>query len=452
MTFQYKPRITASRAIIIGVVVCVVGLIALLSGIDQLATAATKYTCPMHPEIIQEGPGKCPICKMDLEPVATPPAVQAEPKPALKGSMEIEKWQCPMHPSIIRDHPGDCPICGMSLVKVSVGGGAGASQVSGRGEVSIDPARQQLIGVRTAPVTSGLVGESHRFYGRVEANPTKVRKVNVKVNGYVEEVFAGFIGKAVSKGDPLFTIYSPDIYAAQLEYLQALAIDSATAEVVKRKLELWDMSKGEIEQLEAGGKPLKAITLFAPSTGVISAKAITIGSPLSTGDVPYEITSLSDVWVMAEGYEEDIATVEVGEDVQVTFDSIRREVVDTKIDFIEPTLDLSARTFRFGVVVFNSEGTLKPGMFTTVTVQNKARMGLTIPADAILPSGRGFYVFVHLQDGKFQPREVRTGAKSGDRIEVVDGLTEGEEVVTRANFLIDSESSLRAALQAAVEK
>ena len=378
-------------------------------------------------------------------------------------------YQCPMHPSITSDHPGDCPICGMKLVEVkpeqSEPGGtptaAGGPQVEGLATVTIDPMRQQLIGLRTAPVTRGSVAGSWRTVGRVEVDPTRVRKTNVKVEGYIERMYVDFVGRQVRKGEPLFSIYSPSLLATENEYVLALqtkdALDKGGALAdsgdslvasARRKLELWDVPAKEIERLEQTRQPSKSLTFLSPIAGVVTAKNVVEGARVNPGDTPYEITDLGMVWVMADAYETDLARVHVGMPATLTVQAYPNQPFQGNVEFIDPLLDPKTRTAKVHVHFPNPTGVLKPEMFGNIVLEGTKREGLRIPADAVIRSGTEDVVFLALGNGKFAPRQVELGAKSGDQIEVVGGLTEGQEVVLRANFLVDSESQLRSSLSA----
>ena len=436
------------------------------------------YTCPMDPQIRQDTPGKCPICGMNLvkKEVAVTETKKRSPVPPKKTETNGEtKYQCPMHPTIVQDHPGDCPICGMKLVKMKSSSslnqetsgsaaGKGEDEVSGndasvdnRVEVTIDPSRQQLIGLRTAQATRGNVGSDWQTVGRVQIDQTKVRKINIKVAGYVEKIFVDFVGKPVRRGEPLFTFYSPDLLSAQREYLLALKTsraggdpvnDSLLVDVVRQKLQLWDVSEDQIKQLEETGEVTKSMTFESPVSGVVTSKMIVAGSSLNPGDTPYEITDLSSVWVIADAYQSDAVRAKVGMSASVSLESLPDQVFTGTVAFIDPVIDPQSRTFKVRINIENTNDEFKPDMFADVILHGSEHETLTIPADAVIPTGRGSMVFVALGNGKFQPRVVKLGEKSGDRIEVKDGVHEGESVVMRANFLVDSESSLRAALAA----
>jgi len=335
--------------------------------------------------------------------------------------------------------------------------GAGAAKVEGLATVAIDPQRQQLIGLRTASATRGSVGGSWRTVGRVAVDETRVHHVNVKVSGFAEQVYVDYVGKLVKAGEPLFTIYSPDLLSVQEEYLLALRTRKALGEgsgaagddlvkSARQRLELWDVPEVEIERLERTGQAKKSLTLHAPMTGVVTKKDVVMGHRLQEGDMPYEITDLREVWVLADAYESDLARLKLGMTARLSLQAFPNRAFKGKVIFIDPLLDPKTRTAKIRLAFPNPTGELRPEMFGEVTLQAPAREGLRIPADAVIDSGTRKVVFVALGGGKFQPREVRVGAAGPDFVEVVSGLAAGDEVVTRANFLIDSESRLRASL------
>jgi membrane fusion protein, copper/silver efflux system len=214
----------------------------------------------------------------------------------------------------------------------------------------------------------------------------------------------------------------------------------------RRKLELWDVPQSEIERLERTGQPAKSLTFRSPIAGVVTAKNVVEGSRITAGDAPYEITDLSEVWIMADAYETDLSQVKVGMPATLTLQAFPNRAFDGRVAFIDPLLDSKTRTAKVHVHFANPGHELKPEMFGEVVLQGAARVGLTIPADALIHTGTKDVVFIDLGEGKFQPREVQLGGKTGDQVEVVKGLEEGQKVVTRANFLVDSESRLRASL------
>jgi Cu(I)/Ag(I) efflux system membrane fusion protein len=282
----------------------------------------------------------------------------------------------------------------------------------------------------------------------------------VKVDGYVEKMYVDFVGRPVRKGDPLFSLYSPSLLSAQNEYLLALNTKRALGEggalasngedlaaAARRKLELWDVPKSEIERLERTREASRTLVFVSPISGVVTAKNLVEGSTLRPGDTPYEITDLNVVWVMADAYERDLSRLRVGQPATFTLQAYPGRVFQGHVEFIDPLLDRNTRTAKVHLHFENPVNALKPEMFGQVVLEGTAEEGLRMPADAVVHSGNRDIVFVALGEGKFQPREVKLGAKSGDRVQVLEGVKEGEDVVTRANFLVDSESQLRSALQ-----
>jgi Cu(I)/Ag(I) efflux system membrane fusion protein len=390
-------------------------------------------------------------------PAATTTATASEPA--------ATKYQCPMHPSIVQDHPGKCPICGMDLVPMTPAsaspGDPGGPAVEGLAPVTIDPSRQQLIGLRTAPVTEGKVGGTWRTSGRVAMDETRVRRVTLKVPAFVERVYADFTGKPVRQGEPLFSVYSPDLLAAQEEYLLALRTRQALSQAggmatdgdalvaaARRKLQLWDVPAATLERLAQTGEATRSLTLVSPISGVITKKDVVEGARLEVGATPYEVVDLSRVWVLADVYESELRHVKVGMPATLQLKAFPHRVFAGKVAFLDPVLDPATRTVKVRLEFPNPDGDLRPEMIGEVVLRGTTREGLKIPSDAVVPTGTTQVVFVALGDGRFQPREVRLGESDGRSVEVTSGLKAGEQVVTGANFLIDSESRLRASLAA----
>ena len=420
----------------------------------------TIYQCPMHPSVTSDHPGDCPICGMRLKPVERIEKTANDSKKT--GGRKIEFYRSPMNPNQTSPVPRKdemgmdyIPVYGDEVHEPE------ASSVTGLAAININPERQQSIGLRTVSVTRGAISASLRTAGRIKADPTRVRKINVKVEGYVEKIYADFLGKPVKRGQPLFSLYSPSLLSAQNEFLLAIETRDALKKSgalgadgdnlvasARRKLELWDIPANEIVRLQLTNKPTKTLTFLSPISGVVTAKNIVEGSYLNPGDTPYEITDLSFVWVSSDIYESDLMEVNIGMTATLTLNAYPDKSFEGRVVFIDPVLDPKTRTIRLYINVANSAAQLKPEMYCEVLLHSKDREGLRIPVDAVIRAGTRDVVFLALGGGRFSPREVRLGVKSGDQIEVLSGLVEGQEVVVRANFLVDSESQLRASLAA----
>ena len=356
------------------------------------------------------------------------------------------QYQCPMHPAVVRDHPGDCPICGMKLLLVEAEPAA-RSEVDGLASIEIDPARQQLIGLKTALVDTGPIGGAFRTVGRVSVDETQVRRVSVKVPGYVEQVFVDFVDKAVKKGQPLFSLYSPEVLSAENELLAARrGQQPALAASARRRLELWDVPQSELDRLEQEGVPARSVVFVSPANGVVTKKEIVEGARLEAGAMPYEVVDLSTLWVLADVYETELRFVSPGMQATLSLHAFPGRRYVGKVLFVDPLLDPRSRTARVRLAFPNKGAELKPEMFGEVVIERPAREVLRVPSDALISSGTDEVVFVATGDGRFEPRRLSVGERARDYTEVLEGLSDGEAVVTRANFLVDSESRLRASL------
>ena len=426
-------------------------------GEPREAAAATLYQCPMHPSIVQDHPGECPICGMKLV------AAHRAARPAAEPARKVAFYRSPMDPRQTSPTPRRDEM-GMDYVAVYEDEVAGAPAVAGLATVDIDPARQQLIGLKTSEVVWGDVGGAWRTVGRVAIDETRVRHINLKVGGFVERIHVDFIGKKVRRGDPLFSIYSPELLAAQEEFLLALRTRGALGRApgglaaapgddgealvgaARRKLALWDVPADEIERLARTGEPSKTLTLYSPVAGVVTRKDVVEGMKLDAGAMPYEIVDLSSLWVLADVYESELRLVREGMPATLKLNAFPNREFTGKVVFIDPLLNPQTRTVKLRLTFANPAGELRPEMFGEVVLRGAPHQGLRVPPDAILDSGIDKVVFVAVGEGKFAPRKVRLGETDATAVEVITGLQQGERVVTRANFLIDSESRLRASL------
>ena len=418
--------------------------------------AATIYQCPMHPSVVQDHPGNCPICGMKLVKVEKS---QAQPEPAATAARRVLFYRSPMDAKQTSKVPRKDEM-GMDYLPVYEDELPSSPPVAGLAAVDIDPARQQLIGLKTTEVSQGTVGGAWRTVGRVAIDETRVRHINLKVSGFVETIYVDFVGKRVRKGDPLFSIYSPELVSAQEEYAIALRTQGVSntqgssfangsdglVGAARRKLALWDVPESEIVRLEKGGQPAKTLTLHSPLAGVVTRKDVVDGMKLEAGAMPYEIVDLSSVWVLADVYESELRFVSRNMPASLKLNAFPNREFKGKVMFIDPLLDPQTRTVKVRLSFPNPDGELRPEMFGEVLLVGAPREGLSIPIDAVIDSGTEKLVFVAVGAGKFQPRVVKLGQSDGLGVEVLGGLSLGERVVTRANFLVDSESRLRASL------
>jgi Cu(I)/Ag(I) efflux system membrane fusion protein len=374
-----------------------------------------------------------------------------------------ELWTCPMHPSVIQSGPGSCPICGMDLVPVEEGTSKEGG-IEGHGVVEISPDKQQLIGVVTTAVERRTLSRTVRSVGRVEMDESRLSDVHTKVDGWVEKLYANETGKVVRKGQALLTIYSPELVATQEEYLVALRSrertkDSPFEEVrrsggtmvaaARRRLELWDISAGEVEQLEKSGVVKKALTLYAPSTGYVMEKMAVEGMQVMPAMTLYRLADLSRVWVEVDVYEYEASAVKEGLEATLTVTAEPGRSYRGKVAYVYPTVDAMTRTLKARLEFANPGLELKPGMYGDVAIEVPGEDVLAIPDTAVIDSGTRTVAFVKEGEGTFVPREVEVGTRMDGYYPVLSGLEAGEEVVSSPNFLIDSESRFQAALEAA---
>jgi Cu(I)/Ag(I) efflux system membrane fusion protein len=272
--------------------------------------------------------------------------------------------------------------------------------------------------------------------------------VTVKIDGYVEKLFAATTGEFVKQREPLLTIYSPMLVSAQQEYLNALKDGGELAAASKRRLELWDITDEQIERLAKTGKAERDVTLFAPASGWILERNISAGHRVMAGEQLMTLADLSEVWADANIYQADLPFLKLGMPVELTVSAVPDKTFTGKVSFLAPTLDAETRTVKVRLVVPNADLRLKPEMWATARLAFELGEPLAVPTAAVLLTGEHAYVFKDGGEGRLVPVEVKLGARSGEFFEVRSGLTAGDRVVTSANFLVDSESNMRAAMEA----
>ncbi len=359
-------------------------------------------------------------------------------------AQSTELWTCPMHLQYVLDHFGTCPICGMDLVPQK------SLEKTSSPSLQLDSGQQKLLGLRLVNVQRAPFGEAIRTTGRIAYDETLVHHIHTKYEAYVEHLFANYVGKAVKKGEPLVSLYSPELYSAEQEYLIAQKASVATVhggvnllESAREKLLLWNLSPQDIAALERSGRASRTFNLYAPTAGYVIAKTAVHGMRIKPEDSLFDIVDLSRMWVLADVYEYELPRIQTGQSATITLPYWPDRKWQGKTSFIFPSVDPKTRTVRVRIEVDNPHGDLKADMFADVELQVASRQALVLPDDAVIETGRRKLVFVRQADGKLAQREVVTGERSGHLFEVKSGIQEGEQVAQGASFLLDSEARLQ---------
>ena len=440
-------------------VLIIIGLLAIIAagsyfyfgresnGIAQNISAQKQlYTCGMHPQIISDEPGNCPICGMKLVPIKNS---------SNNNKKKILYWRAPMDPNEIYDHPGKSKM-GMDLVPVYDDAG------SNEGIVKIDPAVEQNMNIKTVEVKKKNLSSRVITNGVLTTNEQKEYIVTTRVNGWIEKLYVNYTGQAVNKGEKLMDVYSPELVAAEQELLTALSYqtsikNSSLSDVSKsgdellknavRKLQLLEIPDEEIERLKESKELKTYVTLYAQKSGTVIEKNVVEGQKIMSGSPLLHISDLSNLWLTADIYEYELNKIDLGSKAKIKFNYLPDRTFEGKVSFIYPTIDAKSRTVKIRIDMNNKNGNLKPEMFANVEIEGK-NLGdyPVVPENAVLRSGTKDIIVVALGSGRFKPQEVHLGNYSNGYYQVLSGLTEGTTIVTSAQFLIDSESNLRAAV------
>ena len=443
------------KIIISGIIFLIVGLAIgkfFLGGTgsssDDKERKILYYQDPMNPANTSPTPKKAPD-GMDFVPVY-------EEQKGESGQKKIAYYQDPMHPWFTSDKPGTAPDCGMDLVPVY----EGDENVEG---IKIDPVTVQNIGVKTEIVKKQKLNKVIRTSGKIEYDERKVTTVTTKIMGWVEKLFVDYTGKYISKGQPLFEIYSPELVSTQEEFLQAIRyvkkvsnsseeIKNGAQELVgsaKRRLLYWDISEKDIDEIEKNNSPKKTLTIYSPVNGTVVEKMVFEGQQIMAGMELYKVADLSNVWVMADVYQVDLPWIKLGQKVDLELSYLPGKTYKGIVTYIYPYLNEETKTVKIRTEVKNTSNyDFKPGMFATVKLISPISVeAVVVPDQAIIRSGERTIAVMSLGGGYFDPREVKLGVASDGSVQVLEGIKEGEKIVVSSQFLIDSESNLKAVIQ-----
>jgi len=418
------------------------------SGNSESEREILYYRDPMNPQNTSPTPKKAPD-GMDFVPV------YAEQSKA-SGERRIAYYKDPMHPWFTSERPGKAPDCGMDLVPVYEGEGDSNG-------IKIDPVTVQNIGVKTEKIERRKLTKVIRTVGKVDLNEPRVYSVNTKIMGWVENLHVDYTGKIVHQGDPLLELYSPELVSTQEEYLQAIRYKKQLAqssieearkgadELIQsalRRLQYWDISEREIKELEDRGTPKKTMTFYSPVDGIVLEKMVNKGQSVMAGMDLYKIADISTVWILADIYQYELPWVKVGQEAEVELSYLAGRIFRGTVSYIYPTVNMETKTAKVRVVVENTRNfDLKPEMFATVKISSPVVVdAVAVPDQAIIRSGERNVAVIALGGGYFEPREIKLGVMADGYVQVLNGVRAGETIVTSSQFLIDSESNLKAAV------
>jgi membrane fusion protein, copper/silver efflux system len=421
-----------------------------------------KYHCPMHPTYVSDRPGDCPICNMSLVPIREGESggeyqAMAQAPPEKTEHIQMGQFYCPMHLEVVSDSPGTCPECEMFLIQKK----EQADPVPGRISIMLSPEKRHLIGLTVSKVEQRQLDRSIRASAFVEHDETRYARIAPRFAGWIRKLHVNFTGAPVEKGQPMFTVYSPELFAAENEYLvarraagqlkegasemQRQSADSLL-ESARMRLSLFEIGEEEIQELEQRGKPSAELLFRAPFSGHVTIKNAIEGSSFAAGEFLFEIADLSHLWLRAFVFEFEMPLVATGQEATIHFPYLSNRTFDSKVTFIYPHIEAQTRRGQIRLELDNPDELIRPEMWANVEIKVETGSRLTVPASSVIDTGQRYVAFVDGADRHLEPRDVKIGLKTDDYWEVLSGLKEGEQVVSRALFLVDSESQLKAAI------
>lgn len=411
---------------------------------DHLQTSEEQlYSCGMHPNIVEKEPGTCPICGMNLTPIKN-----NNNKNSNSGDRKIIYWRAPMNPNEIYDEPGKSKM-GMDLVPVYEDEGAE------QGVVTVDGSIIQSMNIKLSEVENRKLNTSIYTNGILTTDERKEFILSSKISGWVEKLYVNYVGQKITKGQKLVDIYSPELIAAQQELITALNFNKNVSGIDSReivqnaitKLELLDIGTSDIDELVKTKKVRKYLPLYAPFSGTVLIKDVIEGEKISPNKQLMKIADLRNLWLKADVYESELSNIKVGSEAEVRFDYLPGKVFTGKVSFIYPTVDPVSRTISVRIDLPNKNNELKPAMFANVTIKGNEEEAITsIPESSVIRSGKKNIVVIGLGDGRFKPVEITLGSYSEGYYQVLDGIKVNDKIVTSGQFMLDSESSLRSAI------